>query len=264
MQDSIRKRQRWVLSSLLLGLLCAATTGRLPGQKKGGQKKGPTKTEKVTLRSCAGKTYTGVLRGFGPLGVSLSTSAGELRLTLPELLDFRMGRGVPTEHAMVVLELRGGGRLAGAVLGGDEDGEKLDLRSRSVGTIEVPIDSVLALRCRVGGKLPELRMLRPAKEDAADEVLYRRTGERFDPIPGFLDSIHGDGLKFQWRSRKQPALFAWKDVGGLWLGENEEGEGAKAGKEAQVVLLLRDSRLLCGRGSGLKNGTLQLAGARVA
>lgn len=139
----------------------------------------------------------------------------------------------------VELRLHSGERVVGDVLGGDEDGEGMTVRSVSCGRVQVSLDDLALLRVRGAAGFPSAARYR-AEGDS--DVVFRETALGFDPIKGVLESVDTKGLRFEVDGGASE-LFPWKAIAGLRLPpeEPERVEGL------QLVVLLSDGSRLRGR-----------------
>lgn len=98
-------------------------------------------------------------------------------------------------------ELVGGDVLYGAIAGGDEDGDQLEMLSPILGKVGLPIDRLEALV--QPGVHPSDQLL---PEDV-DEGIYLRTGRGYDLVAGTLHRFGPRGIHFQASAADGPVWF---------------------------------------------------------
>jgi hypothetical protein len=201
----------------VLALLSPATSAPQAPASAPSEGSGP----EIAALDRAATPVLGELRSFDAEQLVFVDGETERKLPWSELLWLRPGSGKPAGGTGLRLDLVTGGRIAGEILGGDEAGENFLIRSAVLGQRKISIDLIQSVRCVTDGRVQPLEQIRPAG-DALREVLYRRSGPRLDPVPGFLEAASDKGLRFQWSGANEPRLYTWKEFGGLWLGKDPE------------------------------------------
>lgn len=174
----------------------------------------------------------------------------ESELALSDLWFFHGPATSILASGKVEIRLQTGERLVGDVLGGDEDGEALTLRSSTFGTVDIALDAVALLRVRGESGFPDPARYVSAKTE--DDTIFRETPLGFDPIRGVLESVDAKGLRFEVASGRSE-LFTWDRIAGLKL---PALEAPQPGPGARIVLLLRDGSRLHGRPTALADAKL--------
>ena len=148
------------------------------------------------------------------------------RILTRDLLSVR----VAAAHAPELLrvELVGGDVVHGAIAGGDEDGNALELLSPSLGKISLSIDRLAAV---VQHGVHASDQILP---DDVDEGIYLRTSRGYDLVAGTLHRFGSQGISFQSSAVAEPVWFSARKFSSLRLRGGEERE-----KVAPVVLLTR-------------------------
>jgi hypothetical protein len=116
---------------------------------------------------------------------------------------------VSTDPKAAVVDLVDGSRLVGTILGGDDEGESLGLKTSDFGVLQVSLDLVATIRFRRKGRLPWI------PNEGEGETLLRWSKFGFDAVGGFLASVARDGLMFSEKEDEDPSLVPWKEVAGL-------------------------------------------------
>ncbi len=149
---------------------------------------------------------------------------------------------------LVELRLTNGERLVGDILGGDEDGNALTLRSASFGSVEVAIDDIALVRVRgPSGWADEARFARARGVDERD-IIFRETALGFDPVRGVLERVEAKGLRFEVEGGTSE-LFAWDSIAGLTLPRSESSAESKvSGDRLRLVVLTTEGSRVHVRG----------------
>ena len=150
----------------------------------------------------------------------------------------------------VELRLHDGQSLVGDVLGGDEDGETLTLRSQSLGSLELALDDIRLLRVRGKSGFPELVRFQLDERRSADDTVFRMTALGLDPMSGVLDSVEAKGLRFE-RQGSKTEFIPWTRMAGLVLPASDE---VPKPRSSSLSLLLVDGTRIVGRPVKLVGG----------
>lgn len=152
----------------------------------------------------------------------------------------------------VELRLQGGAeRFVGDVIGGDEDGESLSLRSSACGQLRIALDDVALMRVRGRAGFPAAARFAASGDD---ETVFRETALGFDPVRGVLEAVESKGLRFEIDGGSSE-LFPWSEIAGMRL----PSEAVERDSKLHFVLLLRDGS----RVRGLPKEIVTVAGKRV-
>ncbi len=197
---------RGALGALAAGLLAAVS---LPGQA-------PQRLA-LDLRSGRSLEVDGLV-GSPEAGFTVRIGGRTERVAADELLAIR--GGAAAAPPLMRVELVGGDRLFGAISGGDEDGDFLELLSPVLGKQRVAVDR-LAAAVRPG--------VHPGDQvvpDGVDEVLFVPTARGFDLVAGTLYRFGSEGVQFQPEGRDAPAWYAADKISALRLRGGFAREGA--------------------------------------
>jgi hypothetical protein len=148
------------------------------------------------------------------------------RILARDLLSVR----ATAAHAPELLrvELVGGDVVHGAIAGGDEDGDVLELLSPSLGKIALSIDRLAAV------VQPGVHASDQVLPDDVDEGIYLRTGRGYDLVAGTLHRFGSRGISFQSGSVAGPVWFSPRKFSSLRLRGGEERKAV-----APMMLLTR-------------------------
>jgi len=221
------------------------------------------------IRFPDGKVREARVVGLGPKGLSLGLAAGTRELAFEDLLDFQGPARWHPDPELPWLLLHSGTAIRARILGGDAEGETLQLRGPVLGSRTVSLDDVAEIRIPRKGQLVEDRQLAVDKEDRDKERLFRYAPLGLDLIKGFLFRISKKGIHFApWHDEEKPKLFAWSEVGALVLPppdmEDEKEAQRETGKDARkeegvvMVLRTREGSLWRGRPLGFNKGVWRL------
>lgn len=131
------------------------------------------------------------------------------RILARDLLSVR----ATAAHApdLLRVELVGGDVVHGAIAGGDEDGDVLELLSPVLGKIALPIDRLAAVVQH--GVHPGDQIL----PDDVDEGIYLLTGRGYDLVAGTLHRFGSSGISFQASGAAGPVWFSPRKFSSLRL-----------------------------------------------
>ncbi len=166
------------------------------------------------------------LIGTAADGFEVRDGARTERITSAELLAVRGGPAVAPE--LLRVELVGGDTLYGAVAGGDENGDFVELLSPVLGKRRVAIDRLQAV------VQPGVHPGDQLVPEGVDEVLFLPTARGFDLVAGTLYRFGPEGVQFQPEGRDQPLWYRPDKISSLRLRGGFPPETA-----AQVTLLTR-------------------------
>ena len=142
---------------------------------------------------------------------------------------------VATDPKGAVVDLVDGSRLVGRILGGDDEGESLSLKTADFGVLQVSLDLLATIRFRRKGRLPEV----PTQGEGVGETLLRWSKFGNDAVGGFLASVARDGLMFSVREDEDPSLVPWKEIAGLRFDNEIPKDEARFALVAQGGSLVR-------------------------
>lgn len=164
------------------------------------------------------------LRGDATAGFTASVGGKAMVVPAGALL---LVRGVATAPpALPSAWLQGGDVLRGAITGGDDAGNRVDVQSPVFGTVAVAVDRLDALAAPTVAE--PLRLSLP---DGVDEALFVRAKVGFDLLAGALHQFGAPGVRFQPDGVDAPRWFAVDEVAALRL------RGAEARADAPGATL---------------------------
>lgn len=126
-----------------------------------------------------------------------------------DLLAVRLGPARAPE--LLRVELVGGERLFGAIAGGDENGDALEVLSPVLGKRTIPIDRIESL------VHPGVHPGDQIVPDGVDEALFVPTQRGFDLVAGTLFRFGSQGVQFQAEGREEAAWYAPRKFSSLRL-----------------------------------------------
>ena len=142
-------------------------------------------------------------------GYRVAVGGAAVSVAPDELLAIR--RGPAQAPALMRFELVGGGRLFGAIAGGDAEGEELEVLSPVLGKQRVPIDRLEAV------VQPGVHAGDQVVPDGVDEALYVPTARGYDLVAGTLFRFGPQGLQFQADGQEEPRWYAPRKLSALRL-----------------------------------------------
>ena len=206
------------------------------------------------LRLRDGKVRQGPVLGLSERGLDLGLVGGKRAIAPAELLDFQGPAKLHVDGKLALLRLHSGLELRARILGGDEDGDKIQIRGPVVGARTLPLDSVAEILVPREGRLPEARQLAVSKEDRDKERIFRRAPLGLDLIKGFLFRIGEKGVHFApWHDEDKPQVYPWSELAALVIPPPEAK--AKPASGVEWVLLTRDGSLWRGKPTGMAKGS---------
>lgn len=135
-----------------------------------------------------------------PAGGYEARAGGQVtRIAHKDLLAIRLGPARAPE--LLRVELVGGERLYGAIAGGDQNGDALELLSPVLGERSVPIDRLQAL------VQPGVHLGDQVVPDGVDEALFVPTRRGYDLVAGTLFRFGARGVQFQAEGREQAQWY---------------------------------------------------------
>lgn len=206
---SVRHSGRAMLVAGLLAVAVAAQEVRLELDLRSGQV--------LIASSLSGSPTTGFEAQVGALTQSILAR---------DLISVRATSAYAPE--LLRVELVGGDVVHGAIAGGDDAGNRLELLSPILGKIALPIDRLAALVHH--GVHPNDQIL----PDDVDEGLFMRTGSGYDLVAGTLHRFGSRGISFQASSADGPQWFSPRKFSALRI---RGGEARQA--LAPMTLLTR-------------------------
>ena len=156
-------------------------------------------------RRVSADAITGSLQG----GLVVATDSGSRSIAVGEVLAVLHGEAAAPE--LLRVELAGGDRLHGAIVGGDEAGDTLSLLSPVLGRLDLWIDRIAAI-VQPGVHLGDQRM-----PDGVDEAVFLPTGRGFDLVAGTLHRFGTQGVRFQADGADEPRWYAPRQISSLQL-----------------------------------------------
>lgn len=150
------------------------------------------------------------LRGDPVAGFTATVANKALALAPGDVL---LVRGVATTPPPLPSAwLQGGDVLRGAITGGDDGGNRVDVQSPVFGTVAVAVDRLDALAAPAIAEPLRLRL-----PDGVDEALFVRAKVGFDLLAGALHQFGAPGVRFQPDGADAPRWFAVDEVAALRL-----------------------------------------------
>lgn len=145
-----------------------------------------------------------------------------------DLIAIRLGPAAAPE--LLRVELVGGERLYGAIAGGDENGDSLELLSPVLGKRTVPIDRLQAV------VQPGVHPGDQVVPDGVDEALFVPTPRGYDLVAGTLFRFGPQGVQFQTEGREDAAWYAPRKFSSLRI-----RGGLERDERASCTLLTRSA-----------------------
>lgn len=152
---------------------------------------------------------------------------GEVRVAADQLLAVH--GGAIQEAGLPAVWLAGGDVLRGALVGGDDAGDQLELQSPVFDRVVVPVDRVLALT-RSGEPRPEQLVL----PEGVAEGLFVRAKLGYDLVTGSVHQFGARGVRFAANGQAEPTWRALDDLVGLRIADPLPRDGS-----AQALLWTR-------------------------
>jgi hypothetical protein len=171
------------------------------------------------------------LRSSGGGGFTARSGGRERRLAAEDLLAVHGTAALAPE--LPAAELAGGTVVHGALVGGDDAGDLLDLFSPVFGRVSLPVDRLAAL-VQPGVHPADLRL-----PDGVDEAVFVRTARGIDLVAGTLHRFGSDGVRFQALVAESPQWYAPEQFLGVRLG----GAQPRAEPAPANLLTRTDDRL---------------------
>ncbi|MEY4674084.1 MAG: hypothetical protein RL148_1868 [Planctomycetota bacterium] len=190
----------------LAGVLCCA----LPCQ-------GPVGGFDLLLAD-GGRATAATLRSAGEGQLELAGDRGSRRVRLDDVVALRGGAVVAVD--LPESHLAGGEVVRGALVGGDEQGDWLEVLSPSLGRVRIATDRLTALLLRPG--LARVEDLRLAKGVA--ESLFTRAGIGLDAVAGTVHRFGEQGVQFQPEGEGSARWFGGRELVGLRIGDAQQRE----------------------------------------
>lgn len=203
----VRHSGRAILVAGLLAVSVAAQEVRLELDLRSGKQ--------LIASSLTGSPKT----GFKAKVTSGTEGFGTKSISPRDLLSVRVTSAYAPE--LLRVELVGGDVVHGAIAGGDEDGDLLELLSPVLGKIALPIDRLAAV---VHHGVHAGDQILP---DDVDEGIFLRTGRGYDLVAGTLHRFGSRGISFQASAAAGPQWFSPRKFSSLRL-RGGEARGALA------------------------------------
>lgn len=204
-----------------------------------------------------GKTHVGKVVDWTRDGIALRLAVGKRTFRPAELLFFQAPAKRLREPAPMIVDLRDGTRLQGKILGGDQDGDHLQLENGIFALESIQLDRIRQILVAREGRFPAPGQLR-LKSDPTEQwdILFRRAPYGVDPIEGSIHRVSREGIHFASRHREDsPELFKWEEIGAARI----EGEASRERTESgSLVILTADGSLLRGVAVELNRAMLGL------
>jgi len=161
------------------------------------------------------------LRGDAKAGFAAGVDGKAVAIPPGELL---LVRGVATAPPPLPSAwLQGGDVLRGAITGGDDGGNRVDVQSPVFGAVAITVDRLAALAAPAIAEPLRLRL-----PDGVDEALFVRAKVGFDLLAGALHQFGAPGVRFQPDGVDAPRWFAVDDIAALRLRAAEPRADAPA------------------------------------
>ncbi len=160
--------------------MLAAAAARLPSQAPRGLELDLRDGQKMSAER---------LLGDAESGLQAIVNGVPQQVSLGDLVAIRVGSATPP--ALLRIDLVGGDRMFGAIVGGDGNGDAVEVLSPVFGKRAVPIDRLLAV------VQPGVHPGDQAVPEGVDEALFVPTKRGFDLVAGTLFRFGAQGLHFQ-------------------------------------------------------------------
>jgi hypothetical protein len=187
-------------------------------------------------------------------GYVLLGANGEIRLPHDQLLALHGAATV--EAGLPCAWLAGGDVVRGALVGGDEAGDALELLSPTLDKVTVAVDRLLALTRNAQSVPADL-----ALPEGVTEAVFRRAKFGFDLVVGSVHQFGSRGVRFASQGEAEPKWLALDDLVGLRIADPLPREG-----EAEAMLWTRtgDRLGVALRGADAEGLRCELEGGRAA
>lgn len=176
----------------------------------------PAVGQQIAVSLLDGEIVVGEIEGLAGSGreANLLLAVGEGVRTLPlaRVLGLHGPEPAPTAGALAYLV--GGDQLRGEVLGGDAAGDKMILRSPSVGEVAIPVDRLAAVVFGSDVDTDRSEFVVPKGADG-DEALFRRAKRGYDTTLGAIHRFAPNGVVFEWSGQAQPELVPYRTLAAI-------------------------------------------------
>jgi hypothetical protein len=187
-------------------------------------------------------------------GYLLRGPSGEIRLPRDGLLALH---GAPIQEAgLPCAWLAGGEVVRGALVGGDDAGDELELLSPTLDKVAIAVDRLAALTRTAQSEPADLVL-----PEGVAEAVFRRAKFGFDLVVGSVHQFGARGVRFAAQGQAEPKWLALDELVGLRIADPLPREG-----EAEATLWTRtgDRLGVALRGSDAAGLRCELEGGRAA
>jgi hypothetical protein len=172
--------------------------------------------EDWTLKSIDGKTTSIALTSIDEKGRVFAGGKAPVA-NLDDLRELHSGKAAPRNLAPqsgVLLDLIGGGRVAGASVETKGEHLALKLTGENAPEVQIPLEAIAAVRFSPAAQQPAFQdaLAHPAAD--SDQVLAIAEGQ-LQPLKGLLSKITADGVEFEFEG--QPRTLEKSKVYGIVL-----------------------------------------------
>jgi hypothetical protein len=152
------------------------------------------------------------LEGEPASEVWVGTRGGRAKLAPGDLLAVHGCAVAPV--ALPAAWLRGGDVVRGALVGGDDAGDRLELLSPTLGRVVLPVDRLHAFTVPDADGCHRLPL-----PDGVGEAILRRAAIGYDVLAGALHQFGERGLRFQPDGEAQPRWWSMSDFAALRIAD---------------------------------------------
>lgn len=150
-----------------------------------------------------------------------TNSRGKVSVPWTEILGLQGPS--PRVTAVVAVYLVGGDELKGLIIGGDDEGETLDLET-AIGRLQIPLDRLRTIVFRTRAKTRSIDEFRLSKDDDFDEAVFLEAGRGLDVQGGEIDRLTDRGIYFARVGEELARMFRFDSLVGLTI---REGVGSE-------------------------------------
>ncbi len=157
-----------------------------------------------TIKSIDGKSQTIVLATIDEQG-NIFVGENQRVAALSDLRELRSAKPAPpilAPQAGIVLELVGGGRIAGASVEMKGESLAIKLPGDNAPEVQIPLSAIAAVRFSPAAKQPAFDDALASPSPDTDQILALADGQ-LQPLKGLLSNITADAVEFDFEGKSQ-------------------------------------------------------------